>query len=73
GDCPHFLFLFYIDMEDQYDVIIIGGGMSGALCAYTLEKEGLKIAVVDKGRMGKGVPWLIRGYCNSPTISCFMN
>ncbi|MEO2076642.1 MAG: FAD-dependent oxidoreductase [Bacillus sp. (in: firmicutes)] len=42
------------DMDDDYDVIIIGGGMSGALSAYTLEKEGLKIAVVDKGKMGEG-------------------
>ncbi|WP_413306364.1 FAD-dependent oxidoreductase [Bacillus sp. 1P10SD] len=42
------------DIDDYYDVIIIGGGMSGALCAYTLEREGLKIVVVDKGKMGEG-------------------
>lgn len=41
-------------IKDHYDVVIIGGGLSGSLCAYTLESSGLKIAIVDKGTMGTG-------------------
>jgi glycine/D-amino acid oxidase-like deaminating enzyme len=42
------------DIADHYDVVIVGGGMSGSLCAYTLANEGLKIAVIDKGKIGGG-------------------
>jgi glycine/D-amino acid oxidase-like deaminating enzyme len=42
------------DIADHYDVVIVGGGMSGSLCAYTLANEGRKIAVIDKGKMGGG-------------------
>ncbi|AZB41295.1 FAD-binding oxidoreductase [Bacillus sp. FJAT-42376] len=38
----------------HYDVLIVGGGMSGALTAYTLSQEGLKIAVLDKREMAAG-------------------
>lgn len=40
--------------DDHYDVVIVGGGMSGALTAYTLAKEGLHIAVIDKREMAAG-------------------
>lgn len=42
------------NIKEHYDVVIIGGGLSGSLCAYTLENRGLKIAIVDKGKMGTG-------------------
>ncbi len=38
----------------RYDAIVVGGGMSGALTAYTLAEEGLKVAVMDKGAMACG-------------------
>jgi glycine/D-amino acid oxidase-like deaminating enzyme len=38
----------------RYDAIVVGGGMSGALTAYTLAAEGLKVAVLDKGSMACG-------------------
>ncbi|MTH55086.1 FAD-dependent oxidoreductase [Bacillus mangrovi] len=41
-------------IKDHYDVLIIGGGMSGALAAYTLSQEGLTIAVADKMEMASG-------------------
>ncbi|WP_433946968.1 NAD(P)/FAD-dependent oxidoreductase [Paenibacillus sp. SN-8-1] len=39
---------------NHYDVIIVGGGISGALSAYSLAAEGLSIAVIDRGRAGGG-------------------
>ncbi|WP_026692420.1 NAD(P)/FAD-dependent oxidoreductase [Peribacillus kribbensis] len=42
------------DIDDIFDVVIVGGGMSGSLAAYTLSAEGLKIAVIDKGKIGQG-------------------
>lgn len=40
--------------QKRYDVIIIGGGMSGALSGYILAKEGLRIAIIDQKKMGTG-------------------
>ncbi|WP_244094285.1 NAD(P)/FAD-dependent oxidoreductase [Jeotgalibacillus salarius] len=36
------------------DVVIVGGGMAGALCAEELSHTQLKVAVIDKGEVGKG-------------------
>lgn len=41
-------------MKGHYDAVIVGGGIAGALCAYSLSKENLNIAVIDKGKMGAG-------------------
>lgn len=40
--------------ETHYDVAIIGGGMSGVLCAYALVQEGLKVAIIEKRRVAAG-------------------
>ncbi|MCU4173553.1 phytoene desaturase family protein [Carboxylicivirga sp. N1Y90] len=32
----------------MFDVVIIGGGLSGLQCAYLLSKEGLKVCVLEK-------------------------
>jgi glycine/D-amino acid oxidase-like deaminating enzyme len=42
------------DIADHYDAVILGGGLSGSLCAYTLANEGLKVAIIDKGKVGRG-------------------
>jgi all-trans-retinol 13,14-reductase len=36
--------------EQQYDVVIIGGGLGGLLCAVILAKEGKKVCVLEKNR-----------------------
>tara|TARA_B110000914_G_scaffold106827_1_gene93661 strand:+ start:405 stop:1913 length:1509 start_codon:yes stop_codon:yes gene_type:complete len=40
----------------KYDFIIIGGGMSGLVCAYILSKEGKKVIVLEKNsQLGGGL------------------
>ncbi len=44
----------YLTDDISPDVLVIGGGISGALTTYFLAKEGLKIAVVEKNIIGYG-------------------
>ncbi|MGM0844768.1 MAG: NAD(P)/FAD-dependent oxidoreductase [Bacillota bacterium] len=46
----------YPRLEDDIkcDVLIIGGGSSGAQCAYFLSESGMSVAVVDKRKIGYG-------------------
>lgn len=39
---------------DCYDVVIVGGGMSGSLTALALVEAGLTVAIVDKRQMATG-------------------
>ncbi|MGB2993832.1 MAG: FAD-dependent oxidoreductase [Paenisporosarcina sp.] len=39
---------------DTYDVIIVGGGMSGSLSALALVEAGLSVAILDKRQMATG-------------------
>ncbi|HYD04062.1 MAG TPA: FAD-dependent oxidoreductase, partial [Alphaproteobacteria bacterium] len=36
------------------DVLIIGGGITGIICAYLLSKEKLKVALIEKNRLCSG-------------------
>ncbi|MGO4276412.1 FAD-dependent oxidoreductase, partial [Paenibacillus sp. TAF58] len=40
------------DLQLQADVLIIGGGPSGAWAAITAAKEGATVILVDKGYCG---------------------
>jgi len=42
-------------MKDRYDVLIIGGGPAGSICAKTCAKQGLDVLMVEK-RQEIGVP-----------------
>lgn len=35
-------------MEKQYDYLIVGAGLFGAICAYELQKVGFRCLVIDK-------------------------
>src|SRR5947199_7971038 len=37
-------------MSDRYDVLVVGGGPSGAEAAYWLAKQGRRVLVVEKKR-----------------------
>ncbi len=51
-DMPHFAPL----QEDLHtDVLVIGGGMAGVLCAYQLAQAGADYALVEADRIGGGI------------------
>lgn len=63
--------------SEQYDVVIIGGGAAGLMCAAQTASRGLKTAVLDPNRQpGRKVRITGKGRCNL-TNSCdikeFMN
>ncbi len=41
--------------EDNFDVIIIGGGIAGILSAFYLQKSNLKIAILERNKILAGV------------------
>ena len=41
-------------MTDSFDVVIVGAGAIGAACAYFITREGLSVAIVDKGPVVSG-------------------
>lgn len=44
----------YLSKDKRCDVLIIGGGIGGALSAYMQAKQGAKVIVVDKNIIGYG-------------------
>lgn len=41
--------------DRKTDVLIVGGGMAGILCAYFLQKQGVDYCLVEAGRITEGV------------------
>lgn len=49
----------------MYDVLIIGGGAAGMLCAVTAAKNGAKVAILERNdRLGKKLAITGKGRCN---------
>jgi glycine/D-amino acid oxidase-like deaminating enzyme len=48
--------------ESTYDVVVVGAGIVGAACAYFLMKEGLRVAVLDRGIVGGGATGAAMGH-----------
>ena len=44
----------YLSRDKKCDVLVIGGGINGALTAYMQAKQGAKVIVVDKNILGYG-------------------
>ena len=52
SECPHFKNL---KQEIKTDVLIIGGGMAGILCAYTLHQSGISYVLVESETICNGI------------------
>ena len=39
---------------EEFDVVVIGGGITGLTSAYLLKQAGKKVAVVERDRIGSG-------------------
>ena len=44
-------------MADHADVLILGGGVIGLTTAYFLAREGVGVALIDKGDLGREASW----------------
>ena len=44
-----------LDHDLETDVLIIGGGLCGVLCAYRLQEAGVRYALIEAGRICRGV------------------
>src|ERR1700685_309791 len=45
-----------MNAAEQYDVLVLGGGTAGKVIAWTMAKEGRRIAVVDRKYVGGSCP-----------------
>ena len=54
-------------MARQPEVVIIGGGAIGCSAAYYLRSEGLEVALVDKGPVGREASWASAGIIGPST------
>ena len=41
----------HLEGEKRTDVLIVGGGMAGLLCAYFLQKAGVEYCLVESGKI----------------------
>jgi glycine/D-amino acid oxidase-like deaminating enzyme len=48
--------------KSSYDVVVVGAGIVGAACAYFLMKEGLRVAVLERGVVGGGATAAAMGH-----------
>ena len=42
-----------LDSDASTDVLVIGGGLAGLLCAYDLRREGLDCLLIERDRIGQ--------------------
>src|SRR5262249_60330643 len=55
------------EVTEEADVVIVGSGIAGALCAWRLARRGLKVLVLEAGpRIGAAE--IIAGFASSPRL-----
>jgi glycine/D-amino acid oxidase-like deaminating enzyme len=49
-------------MIQSFDAVIVGGGIVGAACAYSLSQQGMRLALVEQGEIGAGATAAAMGH-----------
>lgn len=65
-----------LDSNINTDVLIVGAGMSGSLCAYVLSLNGINVTVIERDKVGNGSSSANTGllqYSSDKRISEFAN
>jgi predicted flavoprotein YhiN len=58
-------------MTQQFDVVVLGGGAAGFMCAIEAGKRGRRVAVIERAeRAGKKILISGGGRCNFTNIHC---
>src|ERR1700730_18003832 len=58
-------------MRSQFDVIILGGGAAGLMCAVEAGRRGRRVAVLERAeRIGKKIVISGGGRCNFTNLHC---
>jgi glycine/D-amino acid oxidase-like deaminating enzyme len=57
----------------QTDVVIVGGGMAGIISAYLLSKEGKKVVVLEKNKIGDGATVLTTAFLTASLDTDFVD
>lgn len=48
-------------MKKSYDAVVVGGGIIGLACAWFLSRDRRRVAVLDRGRIGREASWAAGG------------
>jgi hypothetical protein len=57
--------------DKEFDIVIIGGGISGLSSAYWLQNSGMKIAIIEKNEIGSGATGRNAGFITCGSIEHF--
>ena len=57
-------------MKEQYDLVVLGGGAAGLMCALTAGQRGLSVLVLEKSnKVGKKILMSGGGRCNFTNLA----
>ena len=57
----------------ETDVLIVGGGIVGILCAYELKQRNINCIIVEKNKIGQGNLFVIRASLAKSAFSTTIN
>src|SRR5207245_9436078 len=68
---PALQFCFGFSMMQKYDVIVLGAGAAGLMCAIEAGKRGRRVLVLERSeRIGKKILISGGGRCNFTNLYC---